>query len=122
MTTFEIGKQLVSFCKKGKNLDALVTLYSREIVSIEPRSCQGLDAEMHGIDAIFDKNLRWIETQQVNSSSIEGPFVNGNRFSVCFKYDVTHREDGKRTKMAEIGVYTVDNDKIVKEEFFSTTC
>ena len=67
---------------------------------------------------IREKNIWWSENQEVHSALIEGPFVNGDRFSVKFKYDVTNKKNGKRMNMAEIGMYTVRNDKIVKEEFF----
>lgn len=118
MNSLETGKKLVALCKQNKNLEAIDTLYSPEIVSVEPQATEGMPAEMHGIDAIRKKNLWWIENQQVHSAAVEGPFVNGDRFSVSFKYDVTSKKDGKRMNMAEVGLYTVRNDKIVKEEFF----
>ena len=118
MDTLQIGEKLVTLCKQNKNLEALDALYSPEIVSIEPEAMPGMAAEMHGLDAIRGKNVRWFESQQVNSSTIEGPFINGDRFSVNFKYDVTNKKDGKRMNMAEVGLYTVRNDKIIKEEFF----
>jgi ketosteroid isomerase-like protein len=37
---------------------------------------------------------------------------------VNFKYDVTGKKDGKRMDLGEVGLYTVRDDKIVKEEFF----
>ncbi len=55
----------------------------------------GMPAEMRGIDAIRGKNVWWMENQQVHSASVDGPFVNGDRFSVNFKYDVTSKKDGK---------------------------
>ncbi len=35
MSAKEIGQQLVAFCKEGKNLDSVNTLYSENIESIE---------------------------------------------------------------------------------------
>lgn len=118
MATLETGKKLVDLCKQNKNMEALDTLYSSEIVSVEPMASPGMPAEMHGIDAIRGKNVWWFENQQINSSIVDGPFVNGDQFAVNFQYDVTNKKDGKRTKMSEVGLYTVKNDKIVKEEFF----
>jgi len=119
MTTFETGKKLVELCKKNKNLEAIDTLYSPEIVSLEPRTTTNTEMETHGLDAIRKKNVWWMQTQHVNSFSVEGPFVNGNRFSVNFKYDITNKKNGKRMDLSEIGLYTVQNNKIVKEEFFT---
>ncbi len=118
MNSLDTGKKLVELCKQNKNLEAVELLYSPEIVSIEPKASMGMDAEMSGIDAIRKKNIWWIENQEVHSSTIEGPFINGDRFSVNFNYDVTNKKNGKRVQMAEIGLYTVADDKIVKEEFF----
>ncbi len=34
-----------------------------------------------------------------------------------FDIDATPKESGERTQMTEVGLYTVDGDKIVQEEF-----
>jgi len=119
MNTFETGKRLVELCKQDKHLEAIDTLYSPEIISLEPRATTNTDIETRGLDAIRKKNVWWMQTQHVNSSSVEGPYVNGDRFSVNFKYDITNKKNGKRMDLSEVGLYTVQNNKIVKEEFFS---
>ena len=48
----------------------------------------------------------------------DGPLAHGDRFVVGFQYDVTNKPSGKRMKMDEVGLYTVRNGKIVREEFF----
>lgn len=50
---------------------------------------------------------------------IEGPFPH-DRFIVHFKYDFTHKHMGTRMTVEEMGLFTVQNGKIVKEEFFAT--
>ncbi len=119
MTTYETGVKLVNLCKQNKNREALETLYSEHIVSVEPKKMPGEPMVKHGLDAIRSKNTWWEINQQVNSSVIDGPYVNGDQFSVSFKYDVTNKADGVRKNMSEIAVYTVQNDKIVNEEFFA---
>ena len=48
-----------------------------------------------------------------------GPFPHGNdRFCVMFDYDVTNKPSGQRFQMEEVGLYTVADGKISKEEFF----
>ena len=50
---------------------------------------------------------------------MEGPFPHGSdRFAVYFKYDVTNKPSGRRMQMNEIGLFTVRNGKVSKEEFF----
>ena len=45
-------------------------------------------------------------------------FQKSNQFIVHFKFDVTPKHTGKRMTMEEMGLYTVENGKITKEEFF----
>jgi hypothetical protein len=47
-----------------------------------------------------------------------GPWTHGDRIVVGFQYDVTNKPSRKRMKMDEVGLYTVRNGKIVREEFF----
>jgi len=35
-----------------------------------------------------------------------------------YEFDVTFNDSGQRFKMEEVALYTVKDDKIVKEEFF----
>jgi ketosteroid isomerase-like protein len=37
---------------------------------------------------------------------------------VGFRYDVTNKPSGRRMTMDEVGLYTVQGGKIVREEFF----
>ena len=41
-----------------------------------------------------------------------------DRFALIFDMDVTNRETGQRMQMREVGLYTVADGKIVREEFF----
>jgi SnoaL-like domain len=118
MNTLEVGKKLVSYCKEGKNLEAIESLYSPDIVSVEAASGPGMPAEMKGISAIKEKNQWWFDNHTVHSGDAEGPFPQGDRFCVKFQYDATDKKTKERFKMEEVGLYTVKNDKIVKEEFF----
>jgi ketosteroid isomerase-like protein len=118
--TIEIGKKLVEFCKQNENLKAVNELYADEIVSLESMSSpQGTD-QAQGIEAIRRKNKQWEDEMEVHEMDVQGPFPLGDRFAVHFKFDATERKNNKRMKMEEVGLYTVKNGKIVKEEFFYT--
>ena len=54
----------------------------------------------------------------VNSASVDGPWVNGDQFTVRFHMDVTVKESGQRQVMDEIALYTIKNGKIAEERFF----
>ncbi len=120
MDTKEVGAKLVELCKQGKNLEAIETFYDHGIVSVEAQAAAGMPAVMTGIDAIRGKHKWWVENHEIHSSSAEGPFANGDRFAVIYQFDVTPKDGpmkGKRMAMKEIGVYTVKDGKIVREEF-----
>ena len=121
MTALEVGKKLVELCQKGQNLIAIETLYSPNIVSVEAMDMPGMPAEMRGMEAIVGKNKWWMDNHEVHSASCEGPFPHGDRFIVRFTYDVTNKPSQKRMLMDEMALYAVENDKIVREEFFYVT-
>ena len=124
MDTKQVGEKLVSLCSKGKNMEAVESLYSKDIVSVEAMGSPEMPAELRGIDKIKGKNQWWYHNNQVHSAKVEGPFPNNDRFAVKFHWDVTPKagpRKGKRMQMDEVGIYTVKNGKIVREEFFYST-
>lgn len=120
MTALEVGKKLVELCNKGKAKEALETLYSHDVSSVEAQAMPNMPAEQQGIKAVMGKSQWWEENHTIHSASCEGPFPNGDRFIVRFQFDVTNKPSNKRIKMDEMGLYTVSNGKIVREEFFYT--
>ncbi|HEV8659951.1 MAG TPA: nuclear transport factor 2 family protein [Thermoanaerobaculia bacterium] len=121
MNTKQVGDKLVEFCRKGKNMEAIDKLYSKDVVSIEAQGSPEMPAEMRGIDKIRGKNQWWFENNEVHSTTVEGPFAHNDRFAVKFHYEMSPKSGpnkGKKTKMEEVGVYTVKDGKIVREEFF----
>lgn len=121
MDTKQVGEKLVALCKEGRNMEAIETLYSPEIVSIEAVGNEEMPAEMSGLAAIKGKNEWWYANHEVHSGSAEGPFPHRDRFAVKFHYEVTAKDGpmkGQRMTLDEVGLYTVKDGKIVKEEFF----
>lgn len=118
MSVLEIAKELVELCRKGKNLEAIEKFYSPDIVSVEAMEMPGMGQTQEGIEAIKAKTKWWFDANEIHGSDISGPYFNGNRFVVLFKADITPKQTGKRMNMEEAGVYTVENGKIVREEFF----
>ena len=103
----------------GEARALLDEIYAENAVSVEAQAAPGASAEFAGIDAIRGKYEWWEGAHEVHSSKADGPFIHGeNRFGVIYEIDVTDRESGERTQMRELGLYTVENGKIVREEFF----
>ncbi|MGB3470299.1 MAG: nuclear transport factor 2 family protein [Erythrobacter sp.] len=83
------------------------------IVSLEPGD--GEMARVEGRDALLGKHKWWEENAEMHSVTTDGPYVYGDQFAVRYTMDVTMF--GERTQSAEVGLYTVKDDKIVEERF-----
>lgn len=119
--TLAVGKKLVELCRQGKATEAIDTLYSPNIVSVEPVSSGNMPARMEGIKAVKGKAEWWEANHEVHKAEAEGPYPHGDRFIVHFKYDITAKAGpmaGKRMTMDETGLYTVKDGKVTHEEFF----
>ncbi len=118
--TLETAEKLVAYCRENNTESCLNELYHPDAVSIESIAMEGADSvETKGLDAIKGKHDWWYSSFETHSSSLDGPFLHGDdRFGVIFEFDVSHKESGERTAMKEIAIYTVEDGKIVKEEFY----
>ena len=118
MSVMEIGKELVVLCQQEKNLEAIEKFYHPDVVSVEAVAMPGMEQTQRGMEAIKQKNTWWMDSNEVHGMEIRGPFPHGDRFVICFKIDVTCKQSGQRQTLEEVGLYTVENGKITKEEFF----
>ncbi|MBV8657301.1 MAG: nuclear transport factor 2 family protein [Burkholderiales bacterium] len=118
MNTMDIAKKLVVLCKEGKQEEAKSTLYAEDAVSVEAAMPPGMEREAHGIAAIVAKGKWWRDNHDIHSVVINGPWPHDDRFIINFEYDVTHKPTNQRMQMSDVGLYTVKNGKIVREEFF----
>lgn len=121
MTTKEVADQLVALCRAGRNIEAVDSLLSADVVSVEARGDETMPAQMSGRDVIRGKNQWWIDNHKIHSAEIKGPFPNGDRFTVIYNFVVTPVAGpmaGKKMRMEEVALYTVQDGKITREEFF----
>ncbi len=113
-TAGEIGAAVVANFNAGKPDGPLWDRHwSKDIESIEGGAC----LSWHGRKALQEKSDAWMGTHTVHGGSAEGPYVGATGFAIKFRIDVTDNATGKRTQMEEIGVYSVKNGKVVREEF-----
>lgn len=122
MSALEVGNKLVALCREGKNLEAVATLYSDDVVSVEAVDGGGFPRTMNGKEAVVGKGKWWDENHEIHSAEVEGPFAHGDdRFAVIFRYDVTSKPmNNQRMQLNEVGVFTVADGKITREEFYYT--
>ena len=118
MTTKEVADTLVKLCSAGKFNEAVETIYSPDIVSMEAGAPPGQSRETKGLTAVKGKGEWWTANHEVHSANVEGPLVAGSHFTVTFKLDVTFKPEAKRFTMEEVAVYKVADGKVVYEEFF----
>lgn len=118
MTTQQTADTLVSLCSQGKFHEAIDSLYSPDIVSMEAGAPPGMSRESKGLAAVKAKSEWWAANHEIHSATVEGPLVAGSHFAVTFKLEVTFKPEAKRFAMEEVAVYKVADGKIVYEEFF----
>jgi hypothetical protein len=112
MNTEEVAKKVVALVRKQAWYEALDQLYDKDIVSVEATA-----PESRGKEEVRKKIDWWVNAMEVHSFKASEPFVAHDRFVVQFDADVSDKKTKKRTQMSEVGVYTVKNAKIVREEF-----
>src|ERR1700738_1001803 len=117
MNTEQVAKKVVELVRKQAWREAVDALYDKNIVSVEARTMDGSSPETLGIDGVRGKVDWWVDNMQVHSFKASGPFVAHDRFVVQYDADVTDKGSKKRFQLSEVGVYTVKDGKIVREEF-----
>ena|SRR6516225_2010110 len=115
MNTQEVAQELVTLCRQGKFAEAGEKYWSDDVLSIEP---MGENAESHGKAAARAKGEWWASHNEAHSVKVEGPYINGDDFTVRYIMDVTDKDSGQRQTMDEIALYRVKNGKISEERFF----
>jgi ketosteroid isomerase-like protein len=98
-------------------MKAIDDLYAKDVVSVEAQAMENMPAEMRGIDQVRGKTEWWEKQMEVHSAKVTGPFVARDTFVVQFDVDVTEKASKKRMQMSEVGIYTVKDGKVAREEF-----
>ena len=121
-SSLEIGKKLVEFCNKGQWQEALHALYSPDVVTVEACAPKPeMSRKKEGLSAVISHGEWFRDNHDIHSTEVRGPWPHEDRFIVCFKLGVTAKGGpmaGKRFTIEEAALYTVQNGKVVKAEFF----
>jgi len=121
MKTEEVAQKVVELVRKQAWHEALDTLYDDNVVSVEAYAGANGSPETRGKEGVRGKIDWWVNAMKVHSFTANGPFVAHDRFVVQYEADVTEKDSNERRKISEVGVYTVKNGKIVREEFLPFT-
>ncbi len=119
-TLINLGRAFVDAMRTGNGLSHVDEIYDERAESIEAVVPPGRDVRIaKGCGAIQAKREDWIATHTLHTLSADGPYIHPpNRFAVRFEADVSQKATGQRMTLREIAIYTVEEGKIVREEFF----
>jgi hypothetical protein len=107
----QIGRQVVTDFNKG-HYEINTKLWSTALECVE-----GGGLAWRGLKNVESKNNFWNSANAVLGASAEGPYVGSTGFAIKFRMDVEDKNTRRRTIMEEVGVYSVKDGKIVREEF-----
>lgn len=114
-TPAQIGAAVVAHINAGRPEKVIWDkFWSPAVVSVEGA---GMAQAWSGRKAMEAKCDGWLNAFTVHGCSAEGPYLGASGFSIKFRMDTEEKATGKRTLAEEVGVYTVHNGKIIREEF-----
>lgn len=122
MSLESVAKEFVALCNQGKNFDVMESMYAPDIVSVEASG-----EEVAGKGPVIEKSRRWAAVNAIESENVRGPFFDGangtadrsdGQFAVHYTFEVTPKATGRRVTLEEVGIYTVRNDQITREQFY----
>lgn len=117
MSPMDMGKKLVEMYNRGEFEEIEQAFWSPKIQSIEGSTPAGPGKMWTGAKNVKAKGAHWMSQHTIHGTSAEGPFVGSTGFAVRFKMDVEVNATKQRIMFDEVGVYTVKDGKIVREEF-----
>jgi hypothetical protein len=121
MSVQAVAGKFMELCNQGKHFEVMRTMYAPEMVSVE-----GDGKETAGKEAVIRKSEVFQGNNAIQGQDLRGPFfcgdanANSGRFAVYTSISFTPKAGGggERVTHEEVGLYTVKNDMITREEFF----
>jgi hypothetical protein len=80
-------------------------------------SIEGDGSMWTGLAGLRAKNEWWESEHEIDNFTVDGPYVGATGFTLGFTMDVKNKKTGEVMPMREVGVYTVKDGKVVREEF-----
>lgn len=116
----KLGREFVEAMRNRRGIAQVDKLYSENAQSVEAVVPPGRDVRIaKGRVAIKGKREDWAANHEIKRLDADGPYVHPpNQFAVRFQADVIQKATGQQMTLSEIAVYTVEEGKIVREEFF----
>jgi hypothetical protein len=109
----------MELCSQGKHFDFMRTYYGPEMVSVEADG-----KEYVGKETVIHKSEVFQGNNAISAQDLRGPFFLGSadgssgQFAVYTSIDFTPRKGGSVQKHEEVGLYTVKDNIVTREEFY----
>src|SRR5262245_22700968 len=119
MSIRTVAGKFMELCTQGKHFEFMRNFYAPEMVSVE-----GDGREFAGKEKVIHKSEVFQSNNNILSQDLRGPFFLGDpkassgRFAVYTSIDFAPKAGGERVTHEEVGLYTVKNDMVTREEFF----
>ena len=120
MSVRSVATKYMELCNQGKHFEFMRAFYAPEIVSVE-----GDGKEYVGKEPVIRKSEIFQGANTIHSQDLRGPFFCGDanaasgRFGVYAKIEFSPKAGGgKRVTHEEVGIYTIENDLVTREEFY----
>ena len=116
----KLGREFVQAIQNRRGIAHVDEIYAENAESVEAVVPPGRDVRVaKGRGAIKAKRQDWVAAHDIKTLEADGPYVHPpGRFGVRYKAEVTKKATGQQMILREIAVYTVEEGKIVREEFF----
>src|SRR5688500_11698574 len=119
MSVESVALRFMELCNKGKHFKVMRTRYSADMVSVE-----GDGRETVGKEPVIRKSEVFQGNNIIHSQDLRGAFFCGDpgaaagRFAVYIGLEFSPKAGGERVRHQEVGLYTVKDDQITREEFY----
>jgi SnoaL-like protein len=119
MSIERVAGKFMELCKQGKHFEVMRTMYAPDMVSVE-----GNGREYVGKDVVIHKSEEFQGANDILGQDLRGPFFLGDadassgKFAVYTSIDFAPKAGGARVTHEEVGLYTVKDDVITREEFY----
>ncbi len=116
MNTQQIAEKMITYNNEGKFPAVFTDLFAQDFVSIE---MPGTPHEVvQGVEGATKKGEWFFSQVDMLGLEISEPLVADNWFAVRYKMHTKDKKTGEEKHESELGVYHVEDGKIVQEQFF----
>ena len=119
MSVRTVAAKFQELVSQGKHFEFMRTMYSPDMVSVE-----GDGRATVGKEQVIHKSEVFQGANQFHSQDLRGPFFLGDasadsgRFGVYIALEFSPNSGGDRRRHEEVGLYTVQDGVVTREEFF----